>query len=44
MTIGISGSVQAQADALFAKIKSSVSTEVPTSRSYTKGKTYSTNF
>lgn len=39
-TIGISGSVQAQADALFAKIKSSVSTEVTTSRSYTKGKTY----
>ena len=44
MTIGISGSVQAQADALFAKIKSSVSAEVTTSRSYTKGKSYSTNF
>lgn len=44
MTIGITGSVQAQADALFAKVESSVSASVTASRSYTKGKSYSTNF
>ena len=44
MTVGISGSVKAQAGALFAKVESSISASVTASRSYTKGKSYSTNF
>lgn len=44
ISIGITGSVQAQVDALFAKVKSSTSVEVTTSRSYTKGTQYSTSF
>ncbi|WP_028043394.1 hypothetical protein [Candidatus Stoquefichus massiliensis] len=44
ISVGISGSVQAQVDALFAKVKASTSASLTTSRSYTKGTSYATSF
>lgn len=44
ISVGISGSVQAQVDALFAKVQKSTSASLTKSRSYTKGKTYSASF